>query len=400
MDIHTLHNDLETLFPTMVDIRRDLHMHPEISFQEVRTPKLIADYLTELGLEVRTAVGGRGVVGLLRGGKKGKTIALRADFDALPIQDEKAVSYKSLVPGAMHACGHDGHTAALLGVATVLAKHRDKLEGNVVFIHQFAEELAPGGAKPMIEDGCLEGVDVIFGAHLQSGSPVGEVSYREGYTMAAADFFEITVSGRGGHGASPHLTIDPLVTASQLVVNLQQIVSRRVDPVKPAVLSVGAFHAGEAGNVIPDIAKLTGTIRTYDTETRDLIEQELKQVALATCQVTGATCEITYERGYDAVWNHPNETEYIREVASGIVGTENVIEREQGMGAEDFTYYLKEVPGTFFFIGAKLNDPEQVYPHHHPRFDFDESAMLIAAKVFVSAVIKFNEENDLNVRDN
>ena len=329
---------------------------------------------------------------MLRGAKEGKTIALRADFDALPIQDEKEVSYKSLVPGAMHACGHDGHTATLLGVATVLSNHREMLEGNVVFIHQFAEELAPGGARPMIEDGCLDGVDVIFGAHLQNGLPVGEVFYREGYTMAASDFFEITVTGKGGHGASPHLTVDPLVTASQLVMNLQQIVSRRVNPVNPAVLSVGAFHSGEAKNVIPETAKIEGTVRTYDSETRDLIEEQLRQVANATCEVSGAICEIDYERGYDAVWNHPHETNYIREIANTVVGAENVKQRDMGMGSEDFAYYLNEVPGTYFFVGAKPSDSQQVYPHHHPRFDFEEEAMLIAAKVFVSAVATYTKE--------
>ncbi|MFD1929277.1 M20 family metallopeptidase [Sporosarcina siberiensis] len=393
MDIHKLHEDLELIFPKMIEIRRDFHMHPEISFQEVRTPKIIADYLENLGLEVRKGVGGRGVVGILRGGKKGKTIALRADFDALPIQDEKEVTYKSTISGAMHACGHDGHTATLLGVATILAKYKEKIKGNVVFIHQFAEELPPGGARSMIEDGCLDGVDVIFGAHLQGGLPVGEVFYREGYTMAASDFFEIKITGKGGHGASPHLTVDSLVTASQLVLNLQQIVSRKVNPVNPAVLSVGAFNSGSALNVIPEGAYIGGTIRTYDSDTRDLMENELKKLALATCQLSGATCEVVYDRGYDAVWNHPNETNFIRKIASGVVGDENVKERELGMGSEDFAYYLNEVPGSYFFVGAKLEEPDLVYPHHHPRFDFDESAMLITAKVFVSAVLSFNEEN-------
>ncbi len=391
MDIQRLHNELEAIFPLMVDIRRDLHQHPEISFQEVRTPKLIADYLNDLGLEVRTEVGGRGVTGLLRGKKEGPTIALRADFDALPIQDEKQVTYKSTVPGVMHACGHDGHTATLLGVAKVLSKYREDLVGNVVFIHQFAEEMAPGGAKPMIEDGCLEGVDVIFGTHLQSTLPYGEVFYREGYVMAAGDMFEITIVGKGGHGGSPHLTIDPLVTASQLVVNLQQIVSRRVDPLKSAVLSIGAFHSGSALNVIPHVAEISGTVRTYDPEIRDFMEKQIKQMTKATCETSGASYEVKYERGYDAVWNHPIETKYVQQIASEIVGEENVKERNAIMGAEDFAYYLQKVPGTFFFTGAKLDDPDKVVPHHHPRFDFDERAMLIAAKVFISAVVNYGE---------
>lgn len=398
MDINKLYTELESIYPTLVDIRRDLHKHPELSFQEVRTPKLIADYLTGLGLEVRTNVGGRGVVGLLRGKHKGKTVALRADFDALPIQDEKNVSYKSQVPGVMHACGHDGHTATLLGVATVLAKYREELAGNVVFIHQFAEELVPGGAKAMIEDDCLKGVDVIFGTHLQGTLPFGKVYYREGYAMAASDFFEIKVFGKGGHGASPHLTVDPLVTASQIVLNLQQIISRRVDPVKPAVLTVGKLHAGTAMNVIPETAEMSGTVRTFDPETRDLIEADIKNAANAACLQSRATCEISYIRGYDAVWNHPKETQFIRNIAVDVVGAENVMERDLAMGSEDFAYYLKEVPGTYFFVGASLSDSAKVYPHHHPRFDFDEKAMLTAAKILVTSVIKFNEEtsNQIN----
>lgn len=392
MDIRTLHKEVEELFPKMVEIRRHLHQHPELSYQEEKTPQFIADYLKELGIEVRTGVGGRGVIGLLRGGKEGQTIALRADFDALPIQDEKDVPYKSTVPNVMHACGHDGHTATLLGVATVLAKHRDHLEGNVVFIHQFAEELLPGGAKPMIEDGCLDGVDVIFGTHLQSTLPSGDIFYRKGYTMASGDIFEITVSGKGGHGASPHDTVDPLVTTSQLVVHLQQIVSRNVDPIKSAVLSVGSFHSGEAGNVIPDTAKITGTVRTYDPEVRALVEQKIEQITNAVCLANGATSQIEYIKGYDAVWNHPVETNYIKNIATDILGEEKVKEIAPKMGGEDFGYYLQKVPGTFFFTGARLEDEDKVYPHHHPRFDFDEKAMIAAAKVMVTAVAQYHKD--------
>lgn len=392
MDLKILTAELEALYPKMVEFRRDFHQHPELSFKEERTPQVIAKYLQSLGIEVRIGVGGRGVVGLLRGGKPGKTVALRADFDALPIQDEKDVPYKSTVPGVMHACGHDGHTATLLGVATVLAKHREELQGNVVFIHQFAEELAPGGAKPMIEDGCLDGVDVIFGTHLNSFRTVGEIYYREGYAMAASDRFEIEVLGKGGHGASPHETIDPLVTASQLVLNLQQIVSRRVDPQKSAVVTVGSFHAGEAFNVIPDRAKLIGTVRTYDQQVRDMIEQAIEQVTAAACAANGASYTYKYERGYDAVWNHPNETQHLVEAAKEIVGEVNVKEMPPLMGGEDFAYYLQQVPGTFYFVGAGNPELNAVYPHHHPRFDIDEKALLIAAKTLMAATVRYLEK--------
>lgn len=395
MKVSMLHDELEELFPMMIEFRRDLHQHPELSFEEERTPKRIAIYLRDLGLEVRTGIGGRGVVGLLRGEKKGKTVALRADFDALPIQDEKEVSYKSLVSGAMHACGHDGHTATLLGVATVLSKHCDELEGNVVFIHQFAEEIVPGGAKPMIEDGCLDGVDVIFGNHLQSMLPSGEVYYREGHIQAASDKFNIKVIGKGGHGGVPHETVDPIVTASQLVLNLQQIVSRRVNPVKAAVLSIGSFKSGDSFNVIPSTVEISGTVRSYDPEIRSMIEEKMEQIVVSTCQANDATCEFNYERGYDPVWNHPKETQYIRKIAEEVVGQEKVKETPPVMPSEDFAYYLQKVPGTFFHTGAMPSDANQVFPHHHARFDFDEKAMLVAAKVFVSAVVRLHN-SDLN----
>lgn len=390
MDTKVLHEELEELYPMMIEFRRDLHQHPELSFEEERTPQKIATYLQELGLEVRTGVGGRGVVGLLRGGKEGKTIALRADFDALPIQDEKDTSYKSLVPGVMHACGHDGHTATLIGVATVLAKHQEQLKGNVVFIHQFAEEIVPGGAKPMIEDGCLDGVDVIFGNHLQSMSPSGMVYYREGPIQASSDKFDIQVIGKGGHGGVPHQTIDPVVIASQLVVNLQQIISRRVNALDTAVISIGAFNSGEAFNVIPDKVDLSGTVRTYDSDVRSMIEDKLEQIAVGICQINDATCDFNYERGYDPVWNHPQETQYIKTIAEEIVGAENVKETPPVTPGEDFGYYLQKVPGTFFHTGAMLEDSNKVYPHHHAKFDFDEKAMLVAAKIFISAIANFH----------
>lgn len=390
MDIQALHKELEEIFPKMVEIRRDLHENPELGFEEVRTPQVIADYLRSLDIDVRTEVGGRGVVGTLKGGKPGKTIALRADFDALPIQDEKDVEYKSKVPNKMHACGHDGHTATLLGVATVLAKHREELEGTVVFLHQHAEEIAPGGAKPMVEDGCLDGVDYVFGAHLSSTTPCGTINYCEGYTSAAADAFEITINGKGGHGAHPHTTVDPVLTVGHLVVNLQQIVSRNVDPIESAVLSIGSIHTGNAGNVIPDSVTLNGTIRSYDPDIRDLLENRMKEITEATCALTGANCEIKYSRGYDALWNHPKETQYLRDVAIETLGEENVSEKKPGMGAEDFTYYVQKVPGTFFNVGARLDDDSKVFPHHHPRFDIKEDALLVGAKVFVAAVANAN----------
>jgi len=382
-----LFEKLESSFEDMVAIRRYLHMHPEVSFQETKTAKYIQDFYTDLGITFQANVGGNGVVARVKGDLPGKTVALRADFDALPIQDEKDVSYKSTVAGVMHACGHDGHTAALLILARTLNEMKEQLSGEYVFIHQHAEEYAPGGAKPMIEAGCLEGVDVIFGTHLWSLTPLGTIEYKSGPIMAAADRFEITIQGRGGHGANPHQAKDAIVIASQLVVNLQQLVSRRVNPTEAAVLSVGSFVADNAFNIIADSVKLAGTVRTFNAEVRDLMERELKRVLEGTCMTADCTYSLIYDRGYPPVLNHQSETEFLETVAKEIPGVENVQESILHMIGEDFGYYLENIPGTFFFTGAM---PEgEVFPHHSPMFDFDERAMLIAAKTLGSAAIKY-----------
>ncbi|WP_138420593.1 M20 metallopeptidase family protein [Aquibacillus sediminis] len=384
-----LYQRLEALYPDLVEIRRDLHMYPELSFQEVNTPKKVANFLQDLGLDVRTDVGGRGVVGYLKGGKPGKTIALRADFDALPIQDEKDVPYKSKVDGVMHACGHDLHTATLLGVAKVLSEVKENLHGTVVFIHQFAEEQIPGGAQAMIEDGCLDGVDVIYGAHVWSPLPVGTVGIVEGNTMAAGDSFDIQIDGKGGHGAQPHLTVDAITTGVQLVSNIQNIVSRRVDPLHPAVVTVGTFEAGQAFNVIADKAKITGTVRTFDENTRDLVEEEIKHIAHTTCEGAGATAQVTYQRGYPAVWNHPEPIRKAETLAKEVVGKDQIIHIDPSMAMEDFAYYLKEIPGAFLFIGGRNEQLLATYPHHHPKFNVDERAILHGGKMFISLVLDF-----------
>ncbi|QIC05039.1 amidohydrolase [Brevibacillus sp. 7WMA2] len=383
---------LEQLYPELVEFRRDLHMYPELSFQEVNTPIKIADYLRKIGLEVKTGVGGNGVLGVLKGGKPGKTVALRADFDALPIQDEKEVIYKSRVPGVMHACGHDIHTAGLLGVAKVLSEYRDELPGTVIFIHQFAEELLPGGAVSMIEAGCLDGVDVIYGAHVSSDQPVGVVGVKSGYMLAAADSFYMEITGKGGHGAYPHKAIDPLVIGSQLVLNLQQIVSRRIDPLQAAVLTVGSFHAGKAFNVIPQSVTLSGTVRTFDENVRQKIETSLEQITKTTCEGLGATFTIDYERGYPALCNDETETERIYQLAKLLVGEDHTEILEARMGAEDFAYYLQKIPGTFFYVGGRNPEIQATYPHHHPMFDVDERSMLVAGKLFISAVMNYLTE--------
>ncbi|MEA3322292.1 MAG: M20 family metallopeptidase [Bacillota bacterium] len=382
---------LESRYDEMVEIRRYLHQFPELSFKEFHTAAYIAEYYKNLGIAHQTNVGGNGVVAKIAGARPGKTVALRADFDALPIQDEKEVAYKSKVPGVMHACGHDGHTATLLVLAKCLNELKEDLEGNVVLIHQHAEEYAPGGAVAMINDGCLEGVDVIFGTHLWSGNEAGKILYRVGPVMAAADRFSIKVQGSGGHGAQPHKTKDAVVTASQLVLNLQQIVSRRVNPVDPAVISVGTFVAENAFNIIADSAYLEGTVRTFNDDVRDLIEAEIDIIASSTCALNGSTYEYNFHRGYPAVVNHKEETDYLVSVASGIKEVEALEETPPHMGGEDFSYYLRHVKGTFFFTGAKPEGVEVAYPHHHPKFDINEKSLLIAAKTLGAATVLYHQ---------
>ncbi len=380
---------LEAIYEEMVEIRRYLHQHPELSFQEVKTPAFIADYHRKLGHDVRTNVGGRGVVAVLNGAKPGKTVALRADFDGLPIQDEKDVPYKSTVAGVMHACGHDGHTATLLGLAKVLNSLKNDLTGRIVFIHQHAEEYAPGGAIDMIRDGCLDGVDYIFGTHLWATEPLGKIQYRTGPIMAASDRFEVEVQGQGGHGAMPHLTKDAIVIGSQLVINLQQIVSRRVDPLQSAVLSIGSFDARNAFNVIADTAKLVGTVRTFDETIREQMEKEIKRVIEGTCLTANAKATFEYFRGYPAVVNHEDETNLLASIAKLVPGVSEVEMMAPQMGGEDFAYYLQHCKGSFFFTGARNPKWEIAYPHHHPKFDIDERAMLIAAKTLGNVALHY-----------
>ncbi|MHA7136228.1 M20 family metallopeptidase [Rossellomorea arthrocnemi] len=393
--LNELYQKLEERWIEMVEIRRFLHQHPELSFQEKNTAAYIADYYNKIGVPVQEQVGGNGVVARIKGALPGKTVALRADFDALPIQDEKDVEYRSTVPGVMHACGHDGHTATLLVLGKTLHEMRDKLSGTIVLIHQHAEEYAPGGAKPMIEAGCLDGVDVIFGTHLWSSEPLGKILYRTGPIMAAADRFEIVIKGSGGHGAQPHKTKDSIVIGAQVVSELQQIVSRRVNPIDPAVVTIGSFMADNAFNVIADSAKLIGTVRTFNPEVRDFIEEEIEQILKGACLSARCKYEYVYERGYPAVVNHAEETDLLIQSVDTVDEVHRVEEIEMQMGGEDFSHYLEHVKGTFFFTGAKPDNVEVAFPHHHPKFDINEKSLLIAAKSLASAAIQYQQRHSV-----
>ncbi len=374
---------IDAHFDEMVAIRRHLHMHPELSFQEKETANYIIEYYQKLGVPVEPNISGYGLIARIKGSKPGKRIALRADFDALPIQDEKDVPYKSKVDGVMHACGHDGHTATLLIIGKLLWEMKDDLAGEYVLIHQHAEEADPGGAIGMIQAGALNGVDAIFGTHLSSNHPTGMIGYRVGPLMAAVDSFELKIQGKGGHGAHPHQTKDAIVIGSQLVMNLQQLVARRVAPTESAVLTVGSFVASNADNIIADTAYLNGTIRTFEKDVRATMEREFKRVVHGTEIAQDCTIKLDYRKGYPAIVNHEKETLFVRDIAQDIC---DVVEIPATMGGEDFAYYLEEKPGTFFFTGAA---PVEYAPHHHPKFDIDEKGMLVAAKVMLSAALEY-----------
>lgn len=373
----------------MINLRRYFHENPELSFEEVETPKTIAAFHRALGHEVTEGVGGNGVVAKLIGRKPGKTVALRADFDALAITEETGLPFQSKINGRMHACGHDGHTASLLILAKALNALKEDISGTIVFIHQHAEELAPGGAISMIQDGCLEGVDAIYGIHLWAPLELGHVETAPGPIMAAADGIYITIKGKGGHGASPNETKDSILLAAQFITNLQQLVSRRVNPLHPAVVSIGHIEALNPFNVIADSVYMKGTVRTFHDETRNLLENEIEELLKATCYLTKADYEYHYNRGYPAVVNNPEHANAILQAAKKLPFVEEASICEPNMGGEDFAYYLQHVPGAFAFVGAKNPAWTEVYPHHHPKFDIDERSLRIAANVLGQAALDF-----------
>lgn len=370
---------LDENFPQVVQWRRYMHQHPELSFKEEKTAEFIIAELEKMDLDIRVNVGGYGIVAKLVGVNAGPTIAFRADFDALPITDLKEVAYKSKNEGVSHACGHDGHTASLLGFAKAISSHRESIYGNIVFIFQPAEETPPGGAKFMIEEGALEGVDAIFGAHLDSRNRVGTVAVGDGYRMAAVDKFKINLQGLGGHGAKPHETKDAIVLGSKIVSDLQQIVSRRLDPFSPAVVTVGVFQAGSAFNIIADSAIIEGTVRTMTEEVRQKVQREIFAIVEGATNAVQATFDIDYLNGYPALYNHTEETNLLKTLFTDV----DLIDLQPSMGGEDFAYYLLEKPGSYFNVGSNNDLEETKYAHHHPKFDFDERAMLKIQQAFL-----------------
>lgn len=363
---------------TMVAWRRDIHMHPEISFQEYRTARLVAEALHEMGIEAETGVGKTGVVGRLGEGRP--VIGIRADMDALPIHEANDVPYRSQTPGAMHACGHDAHTAILLGVARLLADMPDRPAGEIRFLFQPSEENeddeGKSGATRMIEDGAMEGVDAVIALHVASGIPAGKIRTGGGYASAAVDSFEATITGEGCHGAYPQYGTDPIYILAQVINAVHGIRARRISPVRAAVISIGSVHGGDANNVIPDSVKINGTIRSFDEETRQKLWDELDR-AMSVARALGGDYTLSIRRGYPAMYNDPSVSDLIEQVTIDLFGEEHLYSEETGMGAEDFSYMTRLAPGAMFNLGAKLDSVNR--PHHSPIFDLDESVLHIGA---------------------
>jgi amidohydrolase len=389
--------------------RRDIHEHPELSNREVRTAGVVADHLRKLGVEVRTPVAHTGVVGVLRGGKAGPVVALRADMDALPVTEavdlpfasKAKAMYNGQEVGVMHACGHDVHTAGLMAVAQVLSQMRDELPGTVKFIFQPAEEGVPtgeeGGAKLMIREGVLDNPkpEVIFALHVSPNYPVGMLAYRSGATMANQDNFRIVVRGRQTHGAAPWGGTDPIVIASQIVLGLQTIVSRQVDlPAAPAVITIGSIHGGVRANIIPDEVEMIGTIRTFQPEMRSDIHERIRKTAAMIAQSGGAGADVTIDPGYPVTFNDPNLTARMVPVLEAVVGKGHAVSMPPSTGAEDFSYYQQQIPGLYFFLGVtpRSADPKKAAMCHSPRFYADESAMVIGIRSLARLTIAYMEK--------
>lgn len=385
-----LHQDIEARYKELVHMRRHMHMHPELSFKETETKQYIHEQIRDLGLDIRQNVGGNGIVARLDINDDFETVALRADFDALPIQDEKDVSYKSTVPGVMHACGHDAHTAMLITTARILAAHRENLKVNVVFIFQHAEEMLPGGAQAMVEDGALDGVDYIFGTHVSSLYPVGTLSFTKDFAYAAADGFTITVEGRGGHGAEPHEAIDPVVAGASLIQQLQSIVSRTIDPLKSAVVTTSMFNGGSSFNVIPNSVGLRGTIRTFEKSVKDDVLRRLNGIMKGIESSFEVTCTLDYQHGYPALLNDNAQLDRVLHSLKDATYVKYMEENPPSMGGEDFAYFLQKVPGCYFYTGVRNEEQGMGHPHHHPLFDLDENGLKAGVESLCTIVLKFN----------
>jgi amidohydrolase len=386
-DSRRMKQDSEDLLPVLIDLRRDFHRHPELSFREFRTAGRVASILRELGMEVREKVGGTGVIGLLRG-LEGPSVAIRADMDALPVTEKTGLPFASETEGMMHACGHDIHTACLLGTAMLLASRRDSLPGTVKFLFQPAEEINRG-ARAMIEDGALDCPvpEMIFGLHNHPELPAGTVGVREGPLMASVDTISVRITGKGGHGALPHRDIDPITGAAAVISALQTVVSRSVDPREPAVVSLGTIHGGTANNVIPDTVEMTGTVRTFSEEVRGAMEGMIRRVVGNTAAGLGCRGELAYRYDLPPVMNAPEPTEIARLAVKSAAGADALVTPVPSMGGEDFALFQEKIPGCFLWLGVGNPEAGTVYPWHSPFFAADENSLSAGAAVLAQSAL-------------
>jgi amidohydrolase len=362
-------------YDDVVTLRRTIHSNPELAFEENETSALVASTLEKYGVEVRRGVAKTGVVGTIKGKNKGKVIALRGDMDALPILEATGLPFASKNTGKMHACGHDAHTSIALGAAMILSELKDELNGEVRFLFQPSEERVPGGAPFMIEDGALDGVDEIYGLHVIAQNDAGTVGFFPGEMMASADELFFTIKGRSGHGARPQYAIDPIVTSAQVIMALQTLISRNIDPFSQGVITIGSIHGGFAPNIIPEEVKLVGTVRAMTKEWRDYAHKRIVEIVEGVCAANGATCDILIDKGYPVLSNHPEQTMFADEAARELFGSDRVFKAERLMGAEDFAYYLEKVPGTFYRLGIRNEKMGITADIHNDHFTIDEEAL-------------------------
>ncbi|EJH2067275.1 amidohydrolase [Listeria monocytogenes] len=389
-------NMLQERKDEITQIRRHLHEHPELSFHEAETAKFIQDFYKGKDVEVATEVGnGHAVVVTIKGGKPGKTIALRADFDALPIEEQTELPFKSKNPGVMHACGHDGHTAYLLVLADCLIQLKENIPGTIKIVHQHAEETPPGGAKSVVESGILDDVDQIFGIHVFPFGESGQVYYHSGFAMAGRTYFKLKIQGVGGHGSSPHMANDAIVAGAYFVTAIQTVVSRRLNPFDTGVITIGSFDGKGSFNVIKDAVELEGDVRYMNTENRDKMDAEIHRIVAGMEAMFGVTVELTYTNDYPPLYNDPAVTEQVVASLQKGVGEylTGISEYDMLSGSEDFAYYLQKIPGVFFYIGAKPKNTSNAYFNHHPKFDIDEDALLVAAKSVADVVLDYYKLN-------
>ncbi|MGM1032412.1 MAG: amidohydrolase [Bacillota bacterium] len=391
-----LMNMLEARKGEIVQIRRHLHENPELSFKEEKTAQYIIDFYKGKGVSIQTNVGnGLGIIVTIEGGKPGKTIGLRADFDALPITEETEVPFRSKNEGVMHACGHDGHTAYLLVLADCINELKDSLSGTIKIIHQHAEETPPGGAKSMMESGALDELDAVFGIHLFPSHPAGVVGYRGGYSMAGRIYFKLAIKGVGGHGSSPHMANDAIVAGAYFVTAVQTVISRRLNPFDMGVVTIGSFDGKGSFNVIKDRIEIEGDVRYMTAETQQLIDKEIHRIVKGIETEFDVQCELTYVPDYPPLYNDPELTEFVKNSLESMNDKEikKVVEFPVFSGSEDFSYYAEKIPGCFFYIGCKPKGVAKAYFNHHPKFDIDEDALLIASKSVAQVVCRFYEWN-------